>query len=130
MLCLFLSVFGLFLDAWLVLGAMIADSSRTPDLAMRYLLGSASVMIAGLVAALLISLFWGGFSALLGLLGQFTGMYRSLSVIVTAEVINPVMVMMGLKQTLNTTLYGFGQCLIAGVIWFILNSQAAKQRAA
>nr|HPQ41832.1 hypothetical protein [bacterium] len=31
-------------------------------------------------------LFWGGFSALLGLLGQFTGMYKSLSVIVTAPV--------------------------------------------
>ena len=57
-LCLFLSVFGLILDAWLVLAAMIADTGRAPELAMRYLLAGASVMIAGLTAALIISLAW------------------------------------------------------------------------
>ena len=67
-------------------------------------------------------LFWGGFSAVLGILGQFTGIYKGLNALVHAEMVNPRFVFMGLKESMNTALYGLTVLLLAGLAWFVLNT--------
>ena len=71
-------------------------------------------------------IFWGVFSAILGVLGQFTALYKSLSIIIVAEAINPRLVVLGVRESFLTTLYGMTQLLIAGIIWFGLFTRFRK----
>jgi hypothetical protein len=68
-------------------------------------------------------LFWGCFSAVLGLLGQFSGIYRSLMVIREAGLVHPGMVAEGLAISSITTLLGLGILAMAGIAWFGLRSR-------
>jgi biopolymer transport protein ExbB/TolQ len=63
-------------------------------------------------------LFWGCVSAVLGLLGQFTGMYRSLSIIRSFGVINPSLVAEGIAVSLLTTLFGLMILMFSALAWF------------
>jgi len=68
-------------------------------------------------------LFWGGFAGVLGLLGQFSAVYKSLSVIISAPAIDPKRVMLGMAESFHTTLFRLTICLISGLIWFGLNAR-------
>ena len=68
-------------------------------------------------------LFWGSISAVLGLLGQFSGLYRSLQVIRHAAVVSPQFVAQGIAQSLITTLFGLSILAVSAIIWFGLTSR-------
>ena len=67
-------------------------------------------------------LFWGIVCAVLGLLGQWTGIYKSMMALREAAYINPAKVATGIAESLQTTILGLGILLIAGLIWLALSS--------
>jgi hypothetical protein len=67
-------------------------------------------------------LFWGIFSAVLGLLGQFIGHYKGLTIMIHAEKINPRMVFLGLAECFSSTIVGLTILLISSLAWFTLRS--------
>jgi len=71
-------------------------------------------------------LFWGCISAVLGLLGQFSGLWHALGAISKAEMIDPRIVAMGLMESFSTTILGLTILLLSGVVWFALRSWARR----
>lgn len=71
-------------------------------------------------------LFWGGFAAVLGLFGQFSGITRSLRVIADAPVVNPRLVYLGLYESFLSTLMGFFTLILASLIWIVLRTFYAR----
>ena len=65
-------------------------------------------------------LFWGLVAAVFGFLGQITGIYNALSVIVRATEISPNKIAMGFAESFTTTIFGLEVGLIAAIIWFVL----------
>jgi biopolymer transport protein ExbB/TolQ len=63
-------------------------------------------------------LFWGCVSAVLGFLGQFTGIYLSLSIIRSFGVVNPASVAEGIAVSLLTTLFGLMILMFSALAWF------------
>jgi biopolymer transport protein ExbB/TolQ len=104
--------------ALLVLGLSIKkfiDLSRAKD-------SDAARIESGLHAIL----FWGGISALLGILGQTSGLYNALSVIGRAKQIDPAIVARGFAESFTTTLFGLTVFFFSGIIWFLLFSRYRK----
>jgi biopolymer transport protein ExbB/TolQ len=80
-------------------------------------------------------LFWGVISAVLGFLGQFTAMYKSLMIIRGAGLIDPSRVAEGIAVSLITTIYGLAILAVSALLWFGLRSRvnglvARKEEAA
>ena len=71
-------------------------------------------------------LFWGAVEAVLGILGQFTGMYNALGAIGRAREISPQIVAQGFAESISTTMFGLFVLLISGIIWFVLFSRYKK----
>jgi biopolymer transport protein ExbB/TolQ len=67
-------------------------------------------------------LFWGVICAVLGFLGQWTGIHRSMTVVSQATVVSPAAVAQGVAESLQTTILGLGVLLVAGVLWLGLSS--------
>jgi len=65
-------------------------------------------------------LFWGFVAAVLGFLGQCSGLYNGLTAISRASEINPRIVQQGLAESFTTTLWGGTLLLVSGVAWFLL----------
>jgi len=65
-------------------------------------------------------LFWGAFSAVLGFLGQYTGIYKALGAIIHATAIDPKLVMLGFRESFTTTLWGMNLLVWSAVAWAIL----------
>jgi MotA/TolQ/ExbB proton channel family len=65
-------------------------------------------------------LFWGVMSALLGTLGQLSGIYNALTIIIKAPEINPRIIAEGFTISFVSTLWGMFTLLIASFIWYIL----------
>jgi biopolymer transport protein ExbB/TolQ len=65
-------------------------------------------------------LFWGAFSAVLGVYAQLSGIYRALRTIIDAPEISPPVIAEGMTISFHTTLFGLSVFLIAGLAWFIL----------
>jgi biopolymer transport protein ExbB/TolQ len=71
-------------------------------------------------------LFWGAVCAVFGILGQVTGTYNALGVIMKAREISPNMVAQGFAESLTTTIFGLGVLLVSAIIWFILFGRYRK----
>jgi uncharacterized membrane protein len=71
-------------------------------------------------------LFWGAVSAVFGVLGQYTGIYKALSVIMKAKQISPNLVAQGFAESFTTTIFGLGILLISAIAWFILLGRYRK----
>jgi len=71
-------------------------------------------------------LFWGIISAVLGILGQISGIYNALNAISRATEINPRIVYMGFAESFTTTLYGLTTLLISAIIWFAFFMKCRK----
>lgn len=69
--------------------------------------------------------FWGVLALVLGLLGQFSGIYRALQVIRTAAEISPTVIAEGLAQSFATTLLGAAVLLLSLLFWALLKIQVA-----
>lgn len=75
---------------------------------------------AALESGLHAILFWGVIAAVLGVLGQVSGIYRALNIIVSAKEIDPKIVAMGFAESFTTTIFGLALLVVAAVIWFAL----------
>jgi hypothetical protein len=71
-------------------------------------------------------LFWGFVAAVLGFLGQCSGLYNGLTAISRASELDPRIVQQGLAESFTTTLWGTALLLVAGVAWFILRFFGAR----
>jgi len=65
-------------------------------------------------------LFWGAVAAVVGFLGQHSGLYIALTVISTAPEISPSMVARGFAESLTTTIFGMTILVASAVAWYIL----------
>ncbi|MBC8365822.1 MotA/TolQ/ExbB proton channel family protein [bacterium] len=65
-------------------------------------------------------LFWGGFSALLGIYGQITGLYHALGAIIAATEIAPKLILQGLSESFTSTLFGMSNLILAALAWHLL----------
>ena len=65
-------------------------------------------------------LFWGAFSAVLGVYAQISGIYRALMQIIAAADISPPIIAEGMAISFHTTLFGLSVFLLSGLAWFIL----------
>lgn len=61
--------------------------------------------------------FWGLVALLIGFLGQVIGHYKVLGVLANASVINPRLVVVGLRECLVTTIAGVVICIDALLCW-------------
>lgn len=68
-------------------------------------------------------LFWGGISAVVGLLGQFSGAYLSLMIIRSAPMVDPYLVAEGIAVSLLSTIFGMAILAVAALAWFALRSR-------
>jgi len=71
-------------------------------------------------------LFWGVVALLLGYLGQYSGMYRSLTVVARAGVISPGMVALGIAESITTTIFGLMILVVSSIAWFLLRGRYRK----
>jgi len=71
-------------------------------------------------------LFWGGVAALLGFLGQHTGLYHALNVISGAKQISPPLVAQGFAESFSTTIFGMTILLLSAIAWFALGAWNRK----
>jgi len=67
-------------------------------------------------------LFWGVVCAVLGFLGQWAGIYRSMTILSQAEVVNPAAIAKGFAQSLQTSILGLRVLLLASLVWLGLRS--------
>jgi biopolymer transport protein ExbB/TolQ len=65
-------------------------------------------------------LFWGSVAAVLGFLGQWIGILKITKVIAREGVVSPPMVVLGLSESLLTTVTGMMVLAVAAFLWFIL----------
>jgi AraC-like DNA-binding protein len=75
-------------------------------------------------------LFWGALSAVVGLLGQFTGLWYSLDAISRAEAISPRLVARGLMESFSTTIFGLAILALSALVWFALRSWTRRIQSA
>ncbi len=68
-------------------------------------------------------LFWAVFSGVFGVFGQFMGIYKALKAIIAAADVSPPIVLMGMKLSFHTTLFGLEIFIISSVVWYILRWQ-------
>jgi biopolymer transport protein ExbB/TolQ len=71
-------------------------------------------------------LFWGAVSAVLGLLGQYSGIYNALGAIIRATEIDPRVIAEGFLQSFTTTLEGLTVLVLSAVAWFALRALAGR----
>jgi len=67
-------------------------------------------------------LFWGGLAAVLGFLGQHSGLYIALTVISRAREIAPGRVAQGFAESFTTTILGMSILVVSAVAWFALQA--------
>jgi len=65
-------------------------------------------------------LFWGCVAAVVGVLGQFHGIYQALKVISMAPAVSPPIIWGGLAVSFSSTLAGLGILLVAALLWATL----------
>lgn len=85
--------------------------------------GARIVSGATLESGLNAILFWGAISAVLGFLGQYSGIYNALHAIMAARAISPNVVAMGFAESFSTTLFGLTIFVFSAIAWFVLHSR-------
>ena len=72
-------------------------------------------------------LFWGCVAAVVGILGQFHGIYQALKVISMAQAVSPPIIWGGLAVSFSSTLAGLAILLVAALLWAALRSGLHKR---
>ena len=65
-------------------------------------------------------LFWGSVAAVIGLLGQWLGVMKIITMLVEHGVVSPNMVVLGLSESLLTPVAGMFVLVISAFLWFFL----------
>ena len=73
-------------------------------------------------------LFWGAMSAVLGFLGQYSGIYKALQAIQGARAISPNVVAAGFAESFTTTLFGLTIFVFSAIAWFVLYGRTQQLR--
>ena len=68
----------------------------------------------------------GLFAFVLGMLGQFLGLFQSFRIIGSGMEISPAIMAKGVKVSMVTSIYGMIIFLIAYLLWFIIKALAAR----
>jgi biopolymer transport protein ExbB/TolQ len=68
-------------------------------------------------------LFWGVISALLGILGQLSGIYHAMLAIMQADALSPSVIAMGFAESMTTTIFGLTILFFSAVAWFALHAR-------
>lgn len=87
------------------------------------LFGASGRGTEGLRRGLNAILFWGAISAVLGFLGQYSALYKSMMIISRAPVIDPALVSEGIAVSLLSTLMGLIILVLAAIVWFVLKTR-------
>ena len=74
-------------------------------------------------------LFWGCLTAVFGFLGQWVGLNKAANFVAQAGAVNPPLVLMGIGESLGTTVFGMFTLVVAAFLWFALRV-AQHRRAA
>ena len=75
-------------------------------------------------------LFWGVLAALVGLLGQYSGIYMSITAALSMDSFNPALVAKGAAESIGATIIGFAILIVACVSWFSLRTLNRRRQAA
>ena len=75
-------------------------------------------------------LFWGVLAALVGLLGQYSGIYLSLRGALGMETFHPSLVAKGAAESVGATVIGLGILIVACLCWFSLRTVHRRIEAA
>jgi hypothetical protein len=113
----FLQGCGVFVWPLLLLAALLVI--QTLRVVQRLGTGRADRPAAGLINTVL---FWGAVAAVLGVLGQCTGIYHAMQAIRSAKEVSPTVMAAGFAQSFTTTLFGFALLLVAGLAWLLLRT--------
>jgi biopolymer transport protein ExbB/TolQ len=65
-------------------------------------------------------LFWGCLTAIFGLLGQWVGLNRAAKVLMNYDAVNPALVVLGIGESLGTTVFGMFALVVSAFLWFAL----------
>ena len=65
-------------------------------------------------------LFWGSVASILGFLGQWIGILKMTKFIAREGVVSPPMVVLGLSESLLTTVTGMMLLCVSAFLWFLL----------
>ena len=68
----------------------------------------------------------GLFAFVLGMLGQFLGLFQAFSIIGSGMEISPAIMAQGVKVSMVTSIYGMIIFLIAYLLWFVVKTLAAR----
>jgi len=69
----------------------------------------------------------GLFAFVLGMLGQFLGLFQAFKIIGSGMEISPAIMASGVKVSMITSIYGMIIFLVAYLLWFILNALEARK---
>lgn len=67
-------------------------------------------------------LFWGCLTAILGFLGQWNGLHRAANFIHDQGIVDPQLVVLGLGESLSTSVFGMFVLVAALFLWFGLRA--------
>lgn len=71
-------------------------------------------------------LFWGSFSAIVGITGQVSGLWEALNMIIEAADVSPSMVLIGFLSSFVTTLFGLFILVFAAICWWGLKYKYSR----
>jgi hypothetical protein len=115
---------GIILTAIIFLNLGLAIWSLVPLLSSHGKIGPA---LGNRINAIL---FWGATGAVLGVLGQATGIYLALQAISRAPEISPPVVLEGFSISFLTTIVGFILFLFSGLVWMGLRTMHNRRLSA
>ena len=121
----FLLACGVYLWPLLLLTALVLV--QVIRAARRLGTGESGPSAAGLINTIL---FWGAVAAVLGVLGQCTGIYNAMQVIRAAKAVSPALLAAGFAESFTTTLFGMTLLLLAGLAWLVLRAWHGRLLAA
>ncbi len=133
MILQFLQMAGPFIFPLILLALVIAVLAMKNLLRLR---GADPAQAGQLNASIDAILFWGGVAAVLGFLGQWTGLYRATQSVAElglspACVENPALCYaIGFAESLTTTITGMTILLVSGLVWFTLRSRVRHLKVA
>jgi hypothetical protein len=62
-------------------------------------------------------LFWGAIAAIVGWMGQWSGLLKSASAVFEYGAVNPTRVMLGVGESFTTSVLGMGLLVVASFLW-------------
>ena len=100
---------------------VIAVVNGAPLLSKKSAVNDQQIKRLGLLKSL------GLFAFVLGMLGQFLGLFQAFDIISSGLEISPAMMAQGVKVSMVTSIYGMIIFLVSYLLWFVLKSLAARK---